>query len=52
MPEHKYMVDLKKIMEDSGIKGLFFTADSPEPSLETGALPELGGQWCFTFSVW
>ncbi|XP_054261070.1 beta-galactosidase-1-like protein 2 isoform X2 [Macrosteles quadrilineatus] len=40
-PEHQYMVELKKMMDRYGVKGLYFTADSPEPSLETGAIPEL-----------
>ncbi|KAG8283885.1 Beta-galactosidase-1-like protein 2 [Homalodisca vitripennis] len=41
-PEHKYMVELKHIMDSHGVKGLYFTSDSPEPSLDTGALPDLG----------
>lgn len=39
------MVELKRIMDDNGIKGLYFTSDSPQQSLETGALPELGGEF-------
>lgn len=42
-PEHEYMVQLKKMMEKYGMNGIFFTSDSPEPSLDTGAIPELGG---------
>lgn len=38
--DHSYMVKLKAVMEKQGIQGLFFTADSPIPSADSGGLPE------------
>lgn len=38
----KYLQFLKKIMEDNGIKELFFTSDSARASNDRGALPPVG----------
>uniref|UniRef100_A0A1B6DW49 Beta-galactosidase n=1 Tax=Clastoptera arizonana TaxID=38151 RepID=A0A1B6DW49_9HEMI len=40
--DHEYMVELKRIMVEQGLKGLFFTADSPIPYGSKGSLAEQG----------
>lgn len=38
--DHIYMIKLKEIMVRYGIQGLFFTADSPIPSADSGSLAD------------